>query len=99
VPIEPDGEQLLLDAGTVIIPDILANAGGVVVSYFEWVQNRQKLAWEEAVVNQQLHQILNKAFNEVYGIAREKNLDLRRAAYVLAIDRVAEAVRYRRIYP
>lgn len=98
-PIEPEGEKLLLDAGTVIIPDILANAGGVVVSYFEWVQNRQKLAWEEAVVNQQLHQILKKAFNEVYGIAQKRKLDLRPAAYVLAVDRVAEAVRLRGIYP
>jgi glutamate dehydrogenase (NAD(P)+) len=98
-PIEPDGEKLLLDAGTVIIPDILANAGGVVVSYFEWVQNRQTLAWEEGVVNRQLHQILKKAFNEVYGFAQERKLDLRRAAYVLAVDRVAEAVRLRGIYP
>ncbi len=98
-PIEPDGEKILLDAGTVILPDILANAGGVVVSYFEWVQNRQKLAWEEAVVNRQLHQILKKAFNEVYGISQEKKLDLRQAAYVLAVDRVAEAVRFRGIYP
>lgn len=98
-PVDPDGEEILLDAGKVLLPDILTNAGGVVVSYFEWVQNRQKLFWDEADVNQRLHQILNKAFNEVYAIAQEKRLDLRQAAYVLAIDRVAEAVRDRGIFP
>jgi glutamate dehydrogenase (NAD(P)+) len=98
-PIEPEGEKILLDAGTVIVPDILANAGGVVVSYFEWVQNRQKLIWDEGTVNRELHQILKKAFNEVYAISKKKKLDLRQAAYALAIDRVAEAVRFRGIYP
>ncbi|MGD9073879.1 MAG: Glu/Leu/Phe/Val dehydrogenase [Desulfobacteraceae bacterium] len=98
-PVDPDGEEILLDAGKVLLPDILTNAGGAVVSYFEWVQNRQKLFWEEADVNKRLHQILNKAFNEVYTIAQEKRIDLRRAAYVLAIDRVAEAVRDRGIFP
>ncbi len=98
-PVDPDGEEILLDAGRVLLPDILTNAGGVIVSYFEWVQNRQKLFWDEADVNKRLHQILNKAFNEVYTIAQEKRLDLRRAAYVLAIDRVAEAVRDRGIFP
>jgi glutamate dehydrogenase (NAD(P)+) len=98
-PVDPDGEEILLDAGRVLLPDILTNAGGAVVSYFEWVQNRQKLFWDEAEVNKRLHQILNKAFNEVYTIAQEKRLDLRRAAYVLAIDRVAEAVRDRGIFP
>lgn len=98
-PTESYGEKILLEEGKVIVPDILANAGGVVVSYFEWVQNTQKLFWDEAAINQQLHRILKKAFDEVYSIAREKNLDLRQAAYVLAIERVAEAVRYRGIYP
>ena len=98
-PTEPDGEKILLDAGKVLVPDILANAGGVVVSYFEWVQNRQKLFWDEKDVNQRLHQILNRAFSEVYGIAQERNLDLRKAAYVVAVDRVAEAVRDRGIFP
>jgi glutamate dehydrogenase (NAD(P)+) len=98
-PVDPDGEEILLDAGKVLLPDILTNAGGAVVSYFEWVQNRQKLFWDEADVNKRLHQILNKAFNEVYTIAQEKRLDLRRAAYVLAINRVAEAVRDRGIFP
>jgi glutamate dehydrogenase (NAD(P)+) len=98
-PTEPEGEKILLDDGKVIIPDILANAGGVVVSYFEWVQNRQKLFWEEGTVNQNLHRIIKKAFYEVYSIAREKKIDLRRAAYVLAVDRVAEATRFRGIYP
>jgi glutamate dehydrogenase (NAD(P)+) len=98
-PVDPDGEEILLDVGKVLLPDILANAGGAIVSYFEWVQNRQKLFWDESDVNKRLHQILNKAFNEVYTIAQERRLDLRRAAYVLAIDRVAEAVRDRGIFP
>lgn len=98
-PVDPDGEEILVDEGKVLIPDILANAGGAVVSYFEWVQNRQKLFWDEEDVNKRLYQILNKAFNEVYAIAQERKLDLRRAAYVLAIDRVAEAVRDRGIFP
>jgi glutamate dehydrogenase (NAD(P)+) len=98
-PVDPDGEEILLDAGRVLLPDILTNAGGVIVSYFEWVQNRQKLFWDESDVNKRLHQILNRAFNEVHAIAQEKRLDLRRAAYVLAIDRVAEAVRDRGIFP
>ena len=71
----------------------------MVVSYFEWVQNQQKLFWDEEAINKQLHQILNRAFHEVYGIAREKSLDLRQAAYVLAVSRVAEATRIRGIYP
>jgi glutamate dehydrogenase (NAD(P)+) len=98
-PIDPEGENILLDAGKVIMPDILANAGGVIVSYFEWVQNRQKLFWDQDTVNQHLHRILEQAFKEVNAIAKEKNIDLRKAAYVLAVNRVAEAVRSRGIYP
>lgn len=98
-PTEPEAEKILLEAGKVILPDILANAGGVVVSYFEWVQNRQKLFWDEDTVNGHLHRILQKAFNKVYGIAKQKNLNFRKAAYVLAIERVAEATRFRGIYP
>jgi glutamate dehydrogenase (NAD(P)+) len=98
-PTDPDAEEILLDAGTVIVPDILANAGGVIVSYFEWVQNQQKLLWDEEGINSQLHAIIKRAFEQVYGIAQEKKLSLRRAAYILAIERVAEATRFRGIYP
>jgi glutamate dehydrogenase (NAD(P)+) len=98
-PTEPEGEKALLEKGKTVVPDILANAGGVVVSYFEWVQNRQKLFWEEGTVNQNLHRIIKKAFYEVYGISQEKKIDLRKAAYVLAVERVAEATRFRGIYP
>jgi glutamate dehydrogenase (NAD(P)+) len=98
-PTEPDGEKILLESGKIIVPDILANAGGVVVSYFEWVQNTQKLFWDEAAINQQLHRIIKKAFNAVYASANKRDIDLRRAAYVIAIERVAEAVRVRGIFP
>jgi glutamate dehydrogenase (NAD(P)+) len=98
-PTEPDAEKILLDAGTIIVPDILANAGGVIVSYFEWVQNQQKLLWDEEGINSQLHTIIKRAFDQVYSIAQGKNLSLRTAAYILAVERVAEATRFRGIYP
>jgi glutamate dehydrogenase (NAD(P)+) len=98
-PTEQDAEKILLDAGTVIVPDILANTGGVIVSYFEWVQNQQKLLWDEEGINSQLHTIIKRAFDQVYSIAQEKKFSLRKAAYILAIERVAEATRFRGIYP
>ncbi|MDN5345036.1 MAG: glutamate dehydrogenase [Clostridia bacterium] len=79
--------------------DILANAGGVVVSYFEWVQDNMKFFWTEEEVNQKLTQVMVAAFNEVFALTKEKNLYPRTAAYVLAVGRVAQAVRIRGIYP
>jgi len=77
----------------------LANAGGVTVSYFEWVQGLQFFFWSEQDINLKLRDIMIKAFSDVLAISKEKNVDMRIAAYILAIDRVAEAVMIRGIYP
>ncbi len=98
-PTVPEAEEFLLKKGKFIIPDILANAGGVIVSYFEWVQNIQKLFWDEEDVNNKLYQILTRAYSEVKEIANKRNIDRRTAAYVLAITRVIEAVKARGIFP
>ena len=98
-PTSPFADDILENSGIFVIPDILANAGGVTVSYFEWVQNVQKLFWTEQDVNQRLEQIMKRSFAEVYAIALEEKVSMRTAAYILAIGRVAEAKRLRGIFP
>jgi glutamate dehydrogenase (NAD(P)+) len=98
-PTTPDGDAALNDKGVVVIPDILANAGGVTVSYFEWVQDIQAYFWTEAEVNERLERILVQAFREVSQAAEERNGDLRSAAMVLAVGRVAEVMKMRGIHP
>ena len=90
-PTTPTADEMLADKGVMIVPDIMANAGGVVVSYFEWVQNLQHLRWEEDEVNERLAKIMRRAYQEVAERAREKDLPLRPAAYELGIERVFEA--------
>jgi glutamate dehydrogenase (NAD(P)+) len=98
-PITPEADTILRDRGIFIVPDILANAGGVVVSYFEWVQDIQQFFWTEQEVNERLRQVIRRAFGEVWEVMRERSVDMRNAAYVLAVSRVAEAIKMRGIYP
>jgi glutamate dehydrogenase/leucine dehydrogenase len=90
-PTTPTADEILAEKGVHVIPDVMANAGGVVVSYFEWVQNLQHFRWEEDEVNERLRKIMRRAYGEVREKAREHDLPLRPAAYELGIERVLEA--------
>jgi glutamate dehydrogenase (NAD(P)+) len=98
-PTTREADAILNDRGVIVVPDILANAGGVVVSYFEWVQNLQFFFWDEAEVNRNLKRIMVHSFREVWGFSREQEVSLRLGAYMLAVDRVANAVLSRGIFP
>ena len=98
-PITPSADDILEDKGVLVLPDVLANAGGVVVSYFEWVQGLQEYFWKEAEVNAKLNDIMSKAFDETWELSQKRNLPMRIAAYGLAVQRVAEATVTRGIYP
>lgn len=98
-PLTPEADEILENKGVLIVPDILANAGGVTVSYFEWVQDLQIYYWTEAEVNARLRDHVVRAFNDVLAIARAKGVSLRIAAYIKAISRVARAIELRGIYP
>ena len=91
-------DPILADKGIFVIPDILANAGGVTVSYFEWVQDRQGYFWNEQMVNDRLGEIMINSFNDVVAYAERHGVHNRMAAYMLALDRVAYAIRLRGIY-
>jgi glutamate dehydrogenase (NAD(P)+) len=98
-PTTPEADRILNDKGVFIVPDILANAGGVTVSYFEWVQDLQVFFWDEQDINLKLEKIMVRAYHDVLAMAREKGIDMRTAALVLAIQRNAEAIMLRGIYP
>ncbi len=94
-PVTSDADNILDDKGTIVMPDILTNAGGVTVSYLEWVQNRQGLYWEEEEVAERLEKRMVKETKKIMGIAQEKKCSMRTAAYVHALSRIEEAVRDR----
>jgi glutamate dehydrogenase/leucine dehydrogenase len=98
-PTSPFADSILTDNNVFVIPDILANAGGVTVSYFEWAQNVQRLYWTETDVNRRLNQVMSRAFHEVHDMAVKRKVPMRTAAYILAIGRVGEAKRLRGIFP
>lgn len=98
-PTSVEADEYLYGKGVTIIPDILSNAGGVVVSYFEWVENKQSLSWTEDEVNKKLSEIMEKSFETVYETAERNNQSLRTGAYMVAVKRVVEATKLRGIWP
>jgi glutamate dehydrogenase (NAD(P)+) len=98
-PTSPEADRILHDKGVMLIPDILCNAGGVTVSYFEWVQDLQNLFWREATINARLKEVMVKSFNDVIDLSRKHKVDMRTAAYMLAVSRSADATLTRGIYP
>jgi glutamate dehydrogenase (NAD(P)+) len=98
-PTTPAADQIFADRGVVAVPDILANAGGVIVSYLEWVQNLQAFSWSEEEVHLRLRNLMDIAYSEVASISRERGITLRQAAHVLGVGRVATAARLRGMYP
>lgn len=98
-PIASEADAMLNQKGITVVPDILSNAGGVVVSYFEWVQNIQSVSWSEEHVNEQLKAIMDQAFKSVWDISEEKHTTLRTGAYLIAVKRVVDAKNLRGIWP
>jgi glutamate dehydrogenase (NAD(P)+) len=98
-PVTPDADLILEDRGILVLPDVLANAGGVVVSYFEWVQGLQEYFWKETEVNAKLNDIITRAFAETWRWHEERSLPMRQSAYAIAVGRVAEATTTRGLYP
>lgn len=98
-PTTPGADRVLAEQDVLLIPDILANAGGVTVSYYEWVQDLYSFFWSENQINETLEQTIRAAFKDVYATAQRYNIDIRTGAYILAVDRVAEATKVRGIFP
>ena len=98
-PVTPAADEILEANGVLVLPDVLANAGGVVVSYFEWVQGLQEYFWKEDEVNARLNEIVTRAFDETWATMQERGISMRLAAYGLAVQRVAEATITRGLYP
>jgi glutamate dehydrogenase (NAD(P)+) len=97
--VAPEADPILQEQGIFVIPDIIANAGGVIVSYFEWVQDLQAFFWEEEEINTKLHHVITRAFYEILHTSVNKRIDMRLAAYAIAVQRVANATLVRGIYP
>jgi glutamate dehydrogenase (NAD(P)+) len=98
-PTTPEADEIFKESNVTVVPDILANSGGVIVSYFEWVQDLQFYFWDEVEVNEKLHKVMTRAYAAVSATAQEHKITMREAAMVLAVGRVVEAARLRGIYP
>ena len=98
-PTTPEGDAIMNDKGILVVPDILANSGGVIVSYFEWVQDKQNYFWDVEEVKTNLNSIMMKALYEVEAIAKDRKVTWREAAHMLGVSRVAEAHKLRGLYP
>jgi glutamate dehydrogenase (NAD(P)+) len=98
-PTTPEADEILFGKGVLLVPDILANAGGVTVSYFEWVQDLQSYFWGEDQINERLESIMTNAYQRVAEVAKSERINMRTAAYMLAVKVVADATRSRGIYP
>ena len=98
-PTTPEADAILADAGTLVVPDIVANVGGVIVSYFEWVQNLCYMRWPELEVNQRMHEIITRGFRDTFALAQSEKVTLRTAALMIAVGRVVEAIKLRGVYP
>ena len=98
-PTTNEADKILFNKNIVVIPDILANAGGVIVSYFEWVQNIQEVMWSEEKINRKLEEIMGNAFLSVWDTATGRKISPRMAAYLIAVKRVVEAKKIRGIWP
>ena len=98
-PVTPEADRILDEKGVFLIPDILCNAGGVTVSYFEWVQDEQHLFWERRMSYNRLERVMKTSFNDVYKIHHDRKVNMRLAANMLGVGRVAEACRVRGLYP
>jgi glutamate dehydrogenase (NAD(P)+) len=98
-PTTPEADEILAANGTTVVPDILANAGGAIVSYLEWVQNMQAYSWSGDEVDGKLRDLMENAYAEVKSLAAARDLTLRQAAHVIGVSRVAEAHQLRGLYP
>lgn len=90
-----EGTQILSDRGVLLVPDVLASVSGVTVSYFEWVQNNQGFYWSEEEVEERLEKMMVKSFNNIYEMAQNRRIDMRLAAYMVGVRKMAEASRFR----
>ena len=97
-PTTPEADAIMRQNGVLVVPDILANCGGVVVSYFEWVQNLQGYYWEFDEVQQKQTVVLRRAFNDIWNLAQEFDIDLRTASYMMSIRRLEKAMKFRGWY-